>query len=428
MSHNHWERVIHGRNGRAGLVFSLVATCCASLIGCLGPTAMSMTRTRYNEVYRATNDEQILLNIVRLRYADSPIFIDLPNITSQFEISSTGNYSYGLDGAGPGLSNLVGGQLFMRDAPTLSYHPRSGQEIAKALLSPISADLFSVVNAGANIEQFLLMSVNDINDVPNASRAIAMLPSAPDDNDEFRRGVRLLSTLDQRGAIELTVRKLEDSDNVSDAIPLERVRGGDLVNASKENYVFRKTDHDTVTVRRQEKTLVLRVREEDRNAPEIIEMAKIFRLQPGKQFYKIKSELAGDHPERKGGVRDEEDIGEGDTIYVNTRSMLQIGVFLSKGVCVPPEHIECGIAPTTVMNDGQVFDWTAVTDGLFHVCVSNRKPKRSEIAVKYRGHWFYIAENDVRSRATMAIYEILFAVQESEGKMAGPVLTLPLGG
>src|SRR5579864_6724327 len=60
--------------------------------GCLGPTFVGQTRTRYNEVYRATNDEQILLNIVRLRYADSPVYVDLPNITSQFEFNASGTY------------------------------------------------------------------------------------------------------------------------------------------------------------------------------------------------------------------------------------------------------------------------------------------------------------------------------------------------
>ena len=31
------------------------------------------------------------MNIVRLRYADSPVFIDLPNITSQFELAAGGS-------------------------------------------------------------------------------------------------------------------------------------------------------------------------------------------------------------------------------------------------------------------------------------------------------------------------------------------------
>ena len=65
---------------------------CLGAAGCVGPRAISHTRMRYNEVYRSTNDEQLLLNIVRLRYADSPVFIDLPNITSQFELAGRGSY------------------------------------------------------------------------------------------------------------------------------------------------------------------------------------------------------------------------------------------------------------------------------------------------------------------------------------------------
>ncbi len=145
-------------------------------------------------------------------------------------------------------------------------------------------------------------------------------------------------------------------------------------------------------------------------------------------LYKIKSELSGDHPERKHDVPDELDIGAGDTIFVNMRSMLQIGVFLSKGVCVPDEHVTCGIAPMTPDETGQLYDWTQVTEGLFQVCCSRHRPKKSEIAVKYRGYWYYVASDDVHSRAVMAIYEILFAVQEADGKPAGPLLTLPLGG
>ena len=38
-----------------------------SASGCLGPAAINYTRTRYNNVYRDTNHEQLLLNIVRLR-------------------------------------------------------------------------------------------------------------------------------------------------------------------------------------------------------------------------------------------------------------------------------------------------------------------------------------------------------------------------
>ena len=150
------------------LVVLLIAWAGSS--GCLGPKAVRYTRLRYNEVVRDTNDEQLLINIVRLRYADSPIFIDLPNITSQFEVQGRSNYLGGYGYETPGPASLGFGELTLRDTPTLSYHPREGREIAKALLTPLSADLFIVVNAGANLEQLLLFTINDINDVSNAFR------------------------------------------------------------------------------------------------------------------------------------------------------------------------------------------------------------------------------------------------------------------
>jgi len=139
---------------------ALVAACVAAG-GCLGPQAVSHTRIRYNEVLRSTNDQQLLLNIVRLRYADSPVFIDLPNITSQFEASGQGSYNGGYGNQFQGRTSLGFGQLALRDTPTLSYHPREGKEIARALLTPLSAELLQVIRAGSTIEQFFLMAVNE---------------------------------------------------------------------------------------------------------------------------------------------------------------------------------------------------------------------------------------------------------------------------
>ncbi len=79
--------------------------------GCLGPKAIRSTRLRYNDVIHDTNDEQLLLNIVRLRYADSPIFIDLPSITSQFEVSGRSNYLGGYGNQIRAPANLGFGEL-----------------------------------------------------------------------------------------------------------------------------------------------------------------------------------------------------------------------------------------------------------------------------------------------------------------------------
>ena len=62
------------------------------------------------------------------------------------------------------------------------------------------------------------------------------------------------------------------------------------------------------------------------------------------------------------------------------------------------------------------------------VAAQKHRPRDAEVAVPYRGYWFYIPRQDVNSRAVLAILELLFSLQESDGKSPGPLLTLPLGG
>jgi hypothetical protein len=390
--------------------------------GCLGPKAVRYTRLRYNEVVRDTNDEQLLINIVRLRYADSPVFIDLPNITSQFEVAGGGNYLGGYGNQTNAPASLGFGNMSLRDTPTLSYHPREGREIAKALLTPLSADLFIVVNGGANLEQLLLFSINDINDVSNAYRATTLLPKVPDDNTTYLRGIRLLASLRDRDATELAFGTDDESEDSSDPMSKSTVKARDLLEAARDGYVYRADPKEEVKLLKREKGLYLRIRSPYINSPEMQEVAKIFHLTPGLSKYRIKSELSEEVNQKLPKPL------ENETIYMNLRSVLQIMTFLSRGVCVPDEHVVSGIAPVTLDQDGQPFDWTHVTAGNFIVHAQKHRPREAEVAVPYRGYWFYIASNDVNSRATLAILEMVFALQESGDKPGGPLLTLPIGG
>jgi hypothetical protein len=390
--------------------------------GCVGPNAVRYTRLRYNEVVRDTNDQQLLINLVRLRYADSPVFIDLPNITSQFEIAGHGNYLGGYGNQTPGRTSLGFGELTLRDTPTLSYHPREGREIAKSLLTPLSSDLLIVVNAGANLEQLLLFSMNDINDVPNAPGATLLIPQQTDDNSLYVRGIRLLASLRARDATELAFGTSEETEGSSDPIPRDSVQGRDLLNAFRDSYVYRTKGAGQLTLLKREKGLYLRIRPPYVHSPEMAEVARIFRLTPGLSKYRIKSELTEEANQSLPSP-----LGS-DTIYLNLRSVLQIMTFLSKGVHVPEEHERSGTVPVTPGPDGRPFDWTQVTAGHFRVHAQKHRPRDAEVAVHYRGYWFFIAPDDVNSRAALAILEVLFALQESDGRNVGPLLTLPLGG
>jgi hypothetical protein len=399
---------------------ALLAAFLSASAGCVGPAAVRSTRLKYNESVRVTNDEQILTNIVRLRYADSPIFIDLPNITSQFELAAGGS-DPGPSGSQTnfGIAGLQG-----RDAPTLSYHPRQGREISKALLNPLSAEVYSVVSAGARLDQLLWMTLNDINDVQNAVRGTILAPRTPDDNERFLRGVRLLADIDDRGGAEVGFATTEVSRGASDPIPVNMVEGRDLLGAAKDGYVYRGKGDGRVALYKRERGLELKIRSPFNRSPEAREMAEIFKLRPGLNRYKIESEL---EPDAQSSPPDTlpEALPGSDTLYLNLRSMLQIMTFMSKGVCVPVEHVQSGEAPTTRGPDGRPFDWTSITAGNFFVASQKHRPRDAEIAIHYRGYWFFIPKDDVDSRSTLAVLEVLFSLQESEDVASGPVLTLP---
>ena len=215
----------------------------------------------------------------------------------------------------------------------------------------------------------------------------------------------------------------DQADDASDPIPISAVEGRDVLSAAKDGYVYRTRGDNQVTLLKREKGLVLHIREEFSNTPEIQEISRIFRITPGRTLYRVKSELT---EEAFSGPP--KPLGD-DTIYLNMRSILQTMTFLSKGVCVPEEHVRNGVAPTTRGPDGKLpYNWSPVMDGRFFVSSQKHRPRNAEVAVQYRGYWFYIPRSDPDSRSVLAILELLFSLQESDGRSAGPLLTLPLGG
>src|SRR5437763_5934009 len=70
---------------RAVGVFAAVA-CAALGGGCsFGPRALHNDRIRYNEAVKVSSEEQLLLNIVRLRYTDTPSSLGVTSLADQYE-------------------------------------------------------------------------------------------------------------------------------------------------------------------------------------------------------------------------------------------------------------------------------------------------------------------------------------------------------
>src|SRR5947207_965487 len=75
---------------RALRLIAIMATC-ALAGGCasFGPQSLQQTRLQYNEVVKATAEEELLLNIVRLRYTDTPSSLAVSTIAAQHDLNRT---------------------------------------------------------------------------------------------------------------------------------------------------------------------------------------------------------------------------------------------------------------------------------------------------------------------------------------------------
>ena len=78
------------------------------IFGCakLGPKTLKSERSNYNLAVQRTNDEELLLNLARLKYRDTPFFMEVSSVASQFTLSTSANASSTIEDGVKGLFGL----------------------------------------------------------------------------------------------------------------------------------------------------------------------------------------------------------------------------------------------------------------------------------------------------------------------------------
>ena len=190
---------------------ALIALLAASLglSGCasIGPQSLDDTRLHYNEVIKRTTEEQLLLNIVRLRYTDTPSSLAVSGIAAQFERTQSVGLLPFFTAAGGDLNRsftavLPQAQIMGADRPTFSLTPLDDQEFTRKLFTPLPLDgVIYLAKTTWPISKVFRLYLENLNWVPNAQSASGPTPRLAPPAGDFLRGVAALQTLQDRGAI-----------------------------------------------------------------------------------------------------------------------------------------------------------------------------------------------------------------------------------
>jgi hypothetical protein len=353
-------------NPMAFAAFAL-ATC---LTGCLhpkvGPQSLPRDRAAYSLSLSDSWKEETLLNIVKVRYVDPPIFVDVGSIVASYTVSQ--NASVGGMIVPNGSSNAtLGGSVGLSNSPTITYTPLTGNKYISGLITPLPADvLFEAIQNGMPADWVLLSSFMSINGLRNQSVTLhGMRPADPD----FHRVRALMRDIQISGAIRLYVKE----------------------NAKKKE------------------TRILALRTTD-IPPEIqsdtAELRRLLHLSPDATEFELTSAP----------------LPSSDREFaVQTRSIAELLQNMAAQVEVPPEdqfqhrafpgfetgHDVPGVVP------------------IIRIRSSKQKPNDAFVTVHYRNSWFWINDDDLASKGAFAHLMELFTMTDAESKQSLPVITIP---
>ena len=349
---------------RASLLALPWLTACASI----GPGTVPRDRFDYSSAVADSWKQQALLNIVKLRYSDNPVFLDVGQIVSGYTFQGTvsGNYGQNYPFGAPGnLTNYgVGVQGTYIDRPTITYTPLTGQQYMKGLMTPIApSSILFLMQAGYAADFIMLMTVESVNGLNNYSVAPARMNAG---DPEFFQVVELLRKVQRSGEIGMRV---------------------EVDKAKKETTLL--------TFHRR----ALNPELESERA----EIGRLLRLEPNINEYKVSYGMGA---------------GGGSDIDMTTRSLIQIMLELAGTVDIPNAHLADGSGYPVPPSIEEVKP-------LMHVHSGTARPKDPFAAIQYRGYWYWIDQGDLASKRAFSFLMAIFNFAETGKTENLPLVTIP---
>ncbi len=340
------------------------------LSGCthLGPKTVAVDRFDYSSAIADSWKRQTLLNIVKLRYMDLPVFVDVSSIVSGYSMQ-TGvslNGSLSSQNAVQGNYASLGGQAVYTDRPTITYVPLTGEKFLRGLITPIDPkNIFFMLQAGYPADFILGLTVESLNGVRNRAASAGMVREA---DPEFVRALQLLRQVQAAGAFGMRVEE-------------DKARGSTAV------VFFRREDVPADIVEKG------------------AEIRRLLKLSTDSQKF-----ILSYSPVR----------GADNELAVNSRSMLQIiGAFASY-IDVPEAHLKDHSASPS-------FEKTApgTPQHVVRIYSGKDKPAHALTAVQYRDYWFWVDNGDWQTKRALTAVMFFFTLAETGETGKLPLVTIP---
>jgi hypothetical protein len=176
---------------------------CLGIAGCwsMGPGTVARDRFDYSGSIAESWKRQTLLNIVKLRYVDPPVYVDVGQIVAGYSLET--NVSLGGTTGGDDAGVTVGGAGTYTDRPTITYTPLTGTRFVRSAMMPLPPHaVFFVVQAGWPADGVLFAAVASMNGLHNQETTITgVTPPDPD----FVRVLELLRNIQHSGAVAVRV-------------------------------------------------------------------------------------------------------------------------------------------------------------------------------------------------------------------------------
>jgi hypothetical protein len=334
----------------------------------VGPATVQSGRLAYNESIVETNNQQMLLLVLRDRYGERGNLLALNSVTANVSVTTQVSTQLGFGGSSDYAGNLVpfGAGAIYEENPTISYAPVGGEKYANRLMSPLPLrELMLFASNLTDPASIYITFISRINDIQNPG----FLHNSNSADPRFSKLVENFANLHKAQRLHWTKNAQNDSDY----------------------------------------TIVIDHYWPDYSA-DVGDILKLLNLSAPQNFpSRIEIPIAqGPDSALEGGIS------------MSTRSIYNLLEILSAAIDVPKQDQVSGAALS--------YPPAGLVGEKLRVRRASVVPENVATAVEYRDAWYYIDDTNQATKLFFRLVTTLMSVSiaDSTSNGATPLLTVPV--